>query len=189
MLNTPAACTGEEFVKLGKNKRISVEILAVSKLGWAAAPFKKGKAGWAATKKAAASDKDQEKPKPLFEPEEVHPTTGQVLSVRLYNFCKASANTDRGSRDDSSVSVLRVGQVPFLFLFCFVFRHTLISIPTLLMLLLFVCLDCIDADTYKHIHSSSPSACRSSCMTRTTRKYQSSRGGWASSLPSPSSTW
>ena len=108
MLNTPVACTGEEYMKLGKNRRVSMTILAVSKLGWANAPYKKGKAG--AAKKASSGDKDAVKPKALFEVEEAHSTTGQVLAVRMYNFCKANANTDRGERDDASVSVLRVGQ-------------------------------------------------------------------------------
>ena len=112
MLNTAAACTEEEFVKLGKNKRISLTILAVTKLGWAAAPFKKGKAG-AAKKAVALADKDAVKPKPLFEAGEVHLATGQILSVKLYNFAKANANTDRGERDDSAVSTLRVGQARF----------------------------------------------------------------------------
>jgi hypothetical protein len=106
MLNTPVPCTMEEFAKLGKNKRIAMTILAVSKLGWAMAPFKKTKP--TAGKKAA--DKDAPKPKPLFEAEELAPLTKEILSVRLYNFLKANANTDRGDRVDDSVSLLRVGQ-------------------------------------------------------------------------------
>jgi hypothetical protein len=107
-MHTPFPTTEDDRISSGA-KRIAGTVVAIAKVGFMKAPYKKpsGKPG-----KPAAKDKALEaRAQSLIEVDEVGGGTGEVLSVRLYNFAKANSNFDRGDRDDASASRVRVGQV------------------------------------------------------------------------------
>ena len=129
-MHTPFPTTEED--RLSSNiKRIAGTVVAIAKVGFMKAPYKKPSAK---PGKPAAKDKTLEaRAQPLLEVDQVRRAvfarvwicggaglsrrvqasegTGEVLSVRLYNFVKANSNFDRGDRDDASVSTVRVGQM------------------------------------------------------------------------------
>jgi hypothetical protein len=104
-LHTPIPKTAADWQESGM-KRIVGTILGFPKLGFVSAPY---------TKKPAKSSKYQppkdpaaSRPQPLLEP--VETSQGEVTAVKVYNFHKANSTFDKGDRDESSVSVLAVGQ-------------------------------------------------------------------------------
>ena len=107
-MHTPFPTTEDDRLSSGI-KRIAGTVVAIAKVGFMKAPYKKPSAKQG---KAPAKDKAIEaRAQSLLEVDEVGEGTGEVLSVRLYNFAKANSNFDRGDRDDASVSTVRVGQV------------------------------------------------------------------------------
>jgi hypothetical protein len=100
-------------------KRIMGTILGFPKLGFVSAPYSKKPAK--ASKYAAPKDPGF-KPLPLLEAATT--VQGEVTSVRMYNFNKANSNFDKGERDDTSVSVLSVGQALTYFISEFLYEKT-----------------------------------------------------------------
>lgn len=106
-MHTPFPTTEEDRVS-SNLKRIAGTVVAIAKVGFMRAPYKKASAkpGKAPAKDAKALDA-----RPLLEVDQTSEGTGEVLSVSLYNFVKANSNFDRGDRDEASVSKVRVGQM------------------------------------------------------------------------------
>jgi hypothetical protein len=102
-MHTPIPCTAEDWEESGQ-KRMSGTILAFPKLGFVSAPYSKKQSK---TSKYAPPPPPT-KPQPLLEP--VETAQGEVTVVRMYNFHKGNSSFDKGDRDESSVSVLAVGQ-------------------------------------------------------------------------------
>ena len=95
-----------------KAKRIVGTILAFPKLGFVSAPY---------AKKAKAGAKDPAAPpQRLLEAESVS-RGGEVTAVKVYGFHKANSTFDKGPRDDSFVSTLRLGQTLTFYLSDFMF--------------------------------------------------------------------
>ena len=107
--NTVVACSGDSNTK---NKVVSLTILGVRSVGWSSVPWsKKGK-----TKK----DAEKIQTKPLFEVERYdgEPNREKVIgAVRVYSYQK-EGGTDKGLREDSSFSVVKIGQVGCIVYFC-----------------------------------------------------------------------
>lgn len=101
--HTPIPYTAEDWQESGQ-KRIMGTIIGFPKLGFGSAPYVK--------KSAKASKYAQPgpttKPMPLLEPAAT--SQGEVTAVRVFNFHKGQTTFDKGDRDDSSVSILAVGQ-------------------------------------------------------------------------------
>lgn len=106
-MHTPFPTTEEDRVS-SNIKRIAGTVLAIAKVGFMRAPYKKPSAKQG---KAPAKDKSLDaRAQPLLEVDQVSQSGGEVLSVRLYNFVKANSNFDRGDRDEA-YSTVRVGQM------------------------------------------------------------------------------
>lgn len=82
-----------------KAKRVVGTILSFPKLGFVSAPY---------VKKAKAGKEQPAPPKRLLEPATVE--AGEVTSVQVYTYAKASSNYDKGPRDDEAFSTLHLGQ-------------------------------------------------------------------------------
>ena len=103
--HTPIPCTAQDWQESAQ-KRITATILGFPKLGFVSAPYSKKPAK--ASKHQPARDAGSFKPQPLLEP--VETSNGEVTAVRVFNFHKANSTFDKGDRDESSVSILMVGQ-------------------------------------------------------------------------------
>jgi hypothetical protein len=103
-MHTPIPYTAEDWQESGQ-KRMMGTILGFPKLGFVSAPYSKKPAK---ASKYAPPKESTTRPMPLLE---VASTThGEVTSVRMFNFHKGSTTFDKGERDETSVSVLAVGQ-------------------------------------------------------------------------------
>ena len=100
--NMVVPCSGDSNTN---NKVVSLTILGVRSVGWSSVPWsKKGK-----TKK----DAEKVQTKPLFEVKRYdgEPNREKVIgAVRVYSYQK-EGGTDKGPREDSSFSVVEIGQV------------------------------------------------------------------------------
>ena len=104
-MHTPIPYTAADWQESGQ-KRIVGTILGFPKLGFVSAPYSKKPAK--SSKYQAPKDQGSSRPQPLLEP--VETSHGEVTAVRVFNFHKVNSTFDKGDRDDSSVSILTVGQ-------------------------------------------------------------------------------
>lgn len=103
-MHTPIPYTADDWQESGQ-KRMMGTILGFPKLGFVSAPYSKKPAK---ASKYAAPKEQTTRPQPLLEVATT--SSGEVTSVRMFNFHKGSTTFDKGERDDTSVSVLSVGQ-------------------------------------------------------------------------------
>ena len=105
-LHTPIPYTEGDW-KESEQKRIVGTIIGFPKLGFVSAPYSKKPAK--SSKHNAAKDNSGQRPLPLLEAAATD-QNGEITSVKMYNFHKANSSFDKGERDESSVSILCVGQ-------------------------------------------------------------------------------
>jgi len=102
-MHTPIPCTAADWQESGQ-KRIMGTILGFPKLGFANAPYSKKPA------KASKYNPPPAAAKPLPLLEAVSTSGGEVTAVRIFNFNKGATTFDKGERDESSISILAIGQ-------------------------------------------------------------------------------
>lgn len=117
-MHTPIPCTAADCQESGQ-KRIMGTILGFPKLGFVSAPYSKkpAKVG------KYAPPPPTTKPLPLLEAATT--TQGEVTAVRIFNFHKGNTTFDKGDRDDTSVSILTVGQTLTYFLSEFLYEKSM----------------------------------------------------------------
>jgi hypothetical protein len=117
-MHTQIPYTADDWQQSGQ-KRIIGTIIGFPKLGFVSAPYSKKPAK--ASKYGAAKDTGV-KPLPLLEAATT--VQGEVTSVRMFNFHKANSNFDKGERDETSVSILSVGQTLTYFISEFLYEKS-----------------------------------------------------------------